>query len=82
MLQEDVFTQFKKQFPQYSKWVTDWFPNGRDSVRVRVIDGSDYVFTYHNEFDWRFETAVSFINGMKGGRTMNVGLHDNLHETK
>lgn len=23
-----------------------------------------------------------FINSKKGGRTMNVGLHDNLHETK
>lgn len=29
------------------------------------------------------DTAVSFIYGTKkGGRTMNVGLHDNLHESK
>lgn len=84
MLHEEVYKQFKKQFPQYSKWTTDWFPNGKDSVRIRMgSSANDFVFTYHSMTDWRFETADSFINGLKkGGRTMNVGLHDNLHESK
>lgn len=81
MSHEKLYTVFKKQFPHCSKWVEEWFPNGKDSIRIRVTDGSDLVFTYHNGINWRFETVDSFINGLKkGGQSMNVRLHDNLHE--
>ena len=80
MLHEDVYKNFKDKFPQYSKHITEWFPNGKDSIRVRMKYGSDFVFTYHNWTDWSFETVDSFINKLKGGRTMNVRLHDNLHK--
>ena len=80
MLHEDVYKKFEQQFPQYSKCISEWFPNGKDSIRVRAESGSDFIFTYHDWTNWRFETVDSFINGLKGGRTMNVRLHDNLHK--
>lgn len=83
MLQEEVFKKFEDMFPQYANHVVNWFQNGKNSVRVRMDDGGgDFAFTYNNAFDWRFETIHSFINSMKGGCKMNVGLYDSHHERK
>ena len=70
MLQEDIYKQFIRQFPQYSKQVTGWFPNGRNSVRVRLYSGSDFIFTYQGNSDWCFETVDSFIRKLKGDKKM------------
>ena len=45
-----------------------WFPNGKNSIRVRQTNGAEFIFTYGGKDDWRFETATSFIKGMKGGK--------------
>lgn len=78
-----VYDNFKSIFPQYSNITTDWFPNGKDSIRIRLNTGEDYVFTYHSKIDWCFETVESFIKNMKkGGRMMNAGLYDNCYRTE
>ncbi len=63
----DIYKRFKAQFPEYNKQIEDWFPNGKNSVRVRVKSGSDFVFTYDDHEDWCFETVESHIRKMKGG---------------
>lgn len=76
MLQEEVFKQFKKIFPSYSCHIKEWFPNGRNSVRIRM-SGADYIFTYTGYDDWKFETVGSYIKSLKkGGVCQNVGLYD------
>lgn len=79
MLHDDVFKQFKKLLPKESKRTIIWFPNGKNSVRIRMVDKfDDFIFTYHNERDWDFEPIDLFIERLKkGGDTMNVRLHDN-----
>lgn len=78
MLHDDVYKQFTGYFLPLSHWVKEWFPNGKNSVRIRMKDGKDYVFTYDGKDDWCFETADCFIKRLreKGGRMMNVGLYD------
>lgn len=46
-----------------------WFPNGRNSIRIRQKNGQEFIFTYHSQKDWKFETITSFLNGMKGGKS-------------
>lgn len=70
MKQEEVYKKFKSHFPEYDKHVEEWFPNGKNSVRVRLISGSDFIFTYNDWFDWSFETIESYIRKMRGGATM------------
>lgn len=82
MVHTEVYEKYKKMFPELAIHVEDWFPNGKDSIRVRVKSGSDFIFTYHNWNDWRYETVDSFIRELKGGRKMNVGLHENSHENE
>lgn len=82
MKQEEVYKNFQSQFPKYAEYAEEWFPNGKNSVRVRVKGGSDFVFTYNNWCDWCFETVESYIRKMRGGTRMNVGLHENSHENE
>lgn len=70
MKQEEVYQQFEKHFPQFSEHVEEWFPNGKDSIRVRIQSGSDFIFTYHNSWDWCLETVESFIKKLKGDYKM------------
>lgn len=42
-----------------------WFPNGRNSIRLRKKNGQELVFTYHSPKDWRLETVDRFIKTMK-----------------
>lgn len=68
MSHKEVLEHFKKYFPQYAENMEQWFPNGKNSVRVRKQHMPDVVFTYNNIQDWRFETVDSYINSMRGGR--------------
>ena len=60
MTHKDLFTLFKYYFPQYVDQIMAWFPNGKDSIRIRTGMGLDYIFTYYNNRCWRFETVNSF----------------------
>lgn len=42
-----------------------WFPNGRNSIRIRHHNKREYVFTYINPGEWCFETIDSFMKKMK-----------------
>lgn len=62
-----VYEYFKLYFPQYSADVSMWFPNGKNSVRVRVLrdnNSQDFVFTYGGKTNWCFETVNSHIKKM------------------
>lgn len=69
MSHSEIMKWFEYYFPDYSRNRVDvWFPNGRNSIRIRQKNGQEFIFTYHNQKDWRFETITSFLNGMKGGK--------------
>lgn len=64
MSHDNIFEIFKLLFPTFA--IHDWFQNGRNSIRIRqVVDYRDFVFTYNNESDWRFETVDSFIKNLR-----------------
>lgn len=61
-----VLEKFKQMFPIYFEGATIWFPNGRNSIRVRQPDHKDLVFTYNKSSDWALETCDRFIMRLKG----------------
>ena len=62
MTHNEVLKHFALYFPLYSGDKVDtWFPNGRNSIRVRQTNGQEFIFTFHSHKDWRFETIDSFI---------------------
>lgn len=64
MLQRDVLKQFQRIFHPAKDSVTEWAPNGKNSVRVTLRDGSKFAFTYVSDDEWRLETVRSFIRSM------------------
>lgn len=61
MMPKDIYEWFKLYFQQYAEHVEAWFPNGKNSVRVRQINGQEFIFSYNSQRDWRFETVDSFL---------------------
>lgn len=64
MVHKDVYKIFISHFPKESGKVEMWFPNGKNSVRVRMTDKRELVFTYNGPNDWFLETVNSFIERM------------------
>lgn len=61
MMSKDIYEWFKLYFPQFVEHVESWFPNGKNSVRVRQTNGQEFIFSYNGQRDWRFETVDSFL---------------------
>ena len=69
MVHTDVYKWFALYFPDYAGDKVDkWFPNGKNSIRVRQTNGQEFIFTYNSKKDWRLETVNSFLSGAKGGK--------------
>ena len=64
MVHTEVYKIFKKLLPAYAEQSTEYFPNGKNSIRVRINHG-DYIFTYSCAADWKFETIDSFLKNNK-----------------
>ena len=57
---KDIFNIFSTMFPTFTNNIKVWFPNGKNSIRVRYISSPDCVFTYDNNKNWKLETVNSF----------------------
>ena len=57
-------------FPNMAKYAAMWFPNGRNSIRIRDINKHELIFTYYSDADWRLETVNEFLKNMNGGYKM------------
>ena len=66
MTHSQVYGYFKECLPEQEKKVTEYFPNGKNSVRVRQTNGRDFIFSVESPKAWRFETGDIFISDMKG----------------
>ena len=64
MTHSDVLYNFKRIFPNLWERIEVWYPNGRNSVRVRFTGWTECTFTYFSPTDWKFETLHSFVKTM------------------
>jgi hypothetical protein len=75
MTHKQVYDLFSKLFPFFASEELLYFPNGKNSIRVRGISQlphihirEDIVFSCnHNGREWRLETMDNFIKSMKEG---------------
>ena len=66
MTQKNIYKEFKRLFPQYVKTIRQWYFIASNSICIRTDCDKYFVFTYNDEKDWYFETAVSYIyNGRR-----------------
>lgn len=67
MIHSELFKKFAAVFPVWANDTKEWFPNGKNSIRIRLKTEKEYIFSSENEDAWRFETISSFLNSMNGG---------------
>ena len=65
MTQKDVFKAFLEISRTTEEDIEMWFPNGKDSVRVKLKDKQELIFTYDSPRYWRLETRGAFLTDMK-----------------
>lgn len=71
MTHATVLKYFKEEFPHYFEDSTIWFPNGKNSIRVRLKDNrGDLVFTIDEKKNWMVETLGCHINRMNAERKL------------
>lgn len=66
MIHTQVYGYFKECLPEQEKKVKEYFPNGRNSIRVRQENGQEFIFSVTAPKVWKFETIDQFLAGMKG----------------
>lgn len=65
MTHNKVHSYFQSLFSNsIVKEVKAWFPNGKNSIRIRDFEHNEFVFTYNSPKDWKFETVDSFMRNM------------------
>lgn len=64
MVHTDIFKKYKLRCSMSNGSVNAWFPNGRNSIRVRLFDKKEVVFTYHGPKNWKIESMGSFLDSM------------------
>ena len=65
MIRKDVFEAFKDITHMSDERIDTWFPNGRNSVRIRLKTKQELIFTYQSKNYWRLETKGAFLTDMK-----------------
>lgn len=66
MKHDVIFHLFRTCMPDQSRRIVQWFPNGLNSIRVRLTNKEEFIFTYNSEKEWCYETVDSYIVRMKG----------------
>ena len=58
----DVYKHFEMLFPEKAEKGIKYFPNGKNSIRVRNVNKPEMIFTFKSPLDWKLETIDSFLN--------------------
>lgn len=67
MIHNRIYEKFKSMTEFGNTNVTEWFPNGRNSVRLRIKGcHSEMIFTFNGENKWSYETIDNYISRLKG----------------
>ncbi len=66
MIHSQIYGCFKECLPEQAKKVTEYFPNGKNSIRVRQANKQEFIFSFNGIKAWKFETISQFLADMKG----------------
>ena len=66
MSHTQVYKCYKSWLPDHAARTKEYFPNGKDSIRIREVGGQEFIFTVLGEMSWKWETIAHFIKDLKG----------------
>ena len=66
MIHTQVYGFFQTCLPDQAKEVKEYFPNGKNSIRIRKTNGQEFIFSLREPKAWKFETIDQFLADMIG----------------
>lgn len=54
-----ILAKFLEMFFAYTETIDTYWPNGRNSIRVRMHDKQELIFTYNDPKDWSLMTVYA-----------------------
>lgn len=70
MSHNEVYKWFEMYFPCYAgDKMSVWFPNGKNSIRVRQTNGQEFIFTHDGDKFLKFESIKSYLKSIEGGKS-------------
>lgn len=66
MTHSKVYEIYERLLPFYAKKTKEYFQCGRNTIRVRMNDKEEFVFSYDNSRSWSFDTLDRYLIKMKG----------------
>ena len=64
MIHTQVYGFFQTCLPDQAKKVKEYFPNGKNSIRIRKTNGQEFIFSLREPKAWKFETIDQFLADM------------------
>lgn len=62
MLHKDIYERYEKELPSQAKEAVVWFPNEKNSIRIRNRRNREFIFTYFPKTDeWSLEPLDYFL---------------------
>ena len=61
----EIFRNFKNVYPIDNDAIDCWFPNGKNSIRIRSKVYGDFIFTYQSKKVWKIESVESYLDSIK-----------------
>lgn len=61
MIHTQVYGFFQTCLPDQAKEVKEYFPNGKNSIRIRKTNGQEFIFSLREPKAWKFETIDQFL---------------------
>lgn len=68
----DIHRHFETILPGLAEKTEEWFPCGRNAIRVRTNCKKEFVFSFNGFEDWKLETLENFIEHMQKGGISNA----------
>lgn len=67
MTHKNIYEKFALIFNMgyFKEQLQSWFNHGPNSIRLKMINGEQYIFTCMSDSDWKFETIKCFTKGNK-----------------
>ena len=57
---EDLFEEYRQLCHVDDKYILEWFPCGKDSIRVKFTDGKEVIWTLKGPENWSIESVEHF----------------------
>lgn len=67
MTHDEVFRKLATVFTSVYDVTEEWLPNGKNSIRLKLISNEEMIFTYRGTDNWSLETVDSYLERLRKG---------------